>query len=246
MRKKKVRKVKTTKKLRRRVKKKVEKTRIKTGITALNKILEGGFLKGSAVLLIGPPRMGKSLFANHFVTADRGDVGVYVTTGDLGENIKKRLLAFRKDFKNLKVVDSYSSTTKRKVEGVIRVGKSNLSDISVALSEISKAYLPKLIRCVIDSVSNLILHNTVDDVANFLEDVISKFRERGDVLLLVVEKGMHDEHVYVMLEALSDSTIELEEKSDGNFLEISGFDVEAEKLLEFVPYHISSKGIQLK
>ena len=246
MRKKTVKTVK--KKVKKKIKRKprVEKKRISTGIPALNKILKGGFLKGSAVLLIGSPRMGKSFFAHHFTVVAKSDVGVYVTTGDLGENVKKKLLQARGDFRNLKVVDSYSSTTKKKAEGVIRVGKCNLSDISVALSELSKAYLSKLIRCTIDSVSNLILHNTVDDVANFLEDVISKFRARGDVLLLVVEKGMHDKSVYVMLEALSDSTIELEEKSDGNFLKISGFDVEAEKLLEFVPYKITNKGIELK
>ncbi|MBR9678888.1 MAG: hypothetical protein GON13_01330 [Nanoarchaeota archaeon] len=230
------------------MKKKIVKkrTRASTGIPAFNKLLSGGFLRGSSVLLIGSPRMGKSLFSSHFIATDENEIGVYVTTNNLGENIKKKLLTFRKKFTGLKIVDAYTSTSKKKESGIIRVGKSNLSDISVALSEIFKAYLNKPLRCVIDSVSNLIIHNSIDDVANFLEDVISKFREKNDVLLLVVEQGMHDEKIYVLLESLTDSTIELEKKSDGKFLKIRGFETESEKLLEFVPYKITRKGVELK
>ena len=64
--------------------------------------------------------------------------------------------------------------------------------------------------------------------------------------MLVVELGMHDEKTYVLLESLTDSTIELEKKSDGKFLKIRGFETEAEKILEFVPYKITRKGIDLK
>mgnify|MGYP000188544632 CR=1 FL=1 len=228
------------------MKKRVVYNRISTGIPKFDKILEGGYLKGSAILLVGAPRMGKSLFATHFVTASNEDLGVYITTSDLGVNVVKKITSFKKEFKSFKVIDAYSSTFKKKERNIINVGKSNLSDISVALSEIWKSYPKKTLRCVIDSVSNLLIHNSVDDVANFLEDVISKFRDKGGVLLLIVEEGMHDDKVYVMLEALTDSTIELEKKSEGSFFMFRGFNVENEKVLEFVPYKITCKGVELK
>ena len=227
-------------------KKNILTKRISTGITPLNKILNGGYLRGTSILLMAPPRMGKSMFSTHFITAGKEDIGVYVTTNDVGENVKKRINNFDSKFKEVKVVDAYSSSTQKNTNGIIPVGKSNLSDISVSLSEIWKAYPNKTLRCVIDSVSNLIIHNSINEVANFLEDVISKFRAREGVIILVIEKGMHENEIYVMLEALTDSTIELEDKTDGRFIRLRGFDVESEKLLEYVPYRITSKGVELK
>jgi len=41
--------------------------RVKTYITGLDKLLEGGFLKGSCVLLQGPPGTGKTIFGLQFL-----------------------------------------------------------------------------------------------------------------------------------------------------------------------------------
>ncbi len=237
---------------RKHVKKKIVKTekkmspRLDTGIPALNKVLEGGYIRGSSVLLMAPPRMGKSIFATHFITAENDDIGVYVATNDLGSDVMKRVKSFNSSFSNAHVIDAYSSEARKQGKGVINVGKSNLSDISVALSEIFHSYPGRTVRCTIDSVSNLLLHNTLSEVANFLEDVVAKFRAHDGVVILIIEKGMHDESVYVMLESQTDSTVELEEKSDGTFIRLSGFDVSIEKVLEYIPYKIVKGRIELR
>jgi len=41
--------------------------RVKTGISKLDKLLEGGFPTNSAILLIGPPGCGKSTMSQQFV-----------------------------------------------------------------------------------------------------------------------------------------------------------------------------------
>ncbi|MEM3507181.1 MAG: ATPase domain-containing protein [Candidatus Bathyarchaeia archaeon] len=55
--------------------------RIKTGIDGLDEVIEGGFPKGSLILLAGEPGTGKTVFSTQFLAkgAELGEPGIYAS-----------------------------------------------------------------------------------------------------------------------------------------------------------------------
>ncbi|MBT4375944.1 AAA family ATPase [archaeon] len=76
--------------------KKFEIVREDTGITEVNSMLQGGFPYGSVIGLSGPPGVGKSIFALHFLLegARKGQKGVYVNLEEPRRNIDNVISGF--------------------------------------------------------------------------------------------------------------------------------------------------------
>jgi len=67
-----------------------EKPRYKSGIGELDRILGGGLVPGSLVLLGGEPGVGKSTMALHLALATQGRKVLYVSGEESGEQISLR------------------------------------------------------------------------------------------------------------------------------------------------------------
>ena len=54
--------------------------RVATGIKGFDELIEGGFPKGSSILITGPPGSGKSIFSMQYLYngAMNGENGIYV------------------------------------------------------------------------------------------------------------------------------------------------------------------------
>ncbi|MEM2422163.1 MAG: ATPase domain-containing protein [Candidatus Bathyarchaeia archaeon] len=63
--------------------------RIKTGIDGLNEVIEGGFPKGSLILLAGEPGTGKTVFSIQFLTkgCELGEPGVYASFAEAKDTL---------------------------------------------------------------------------------------------------------------------------------------------------------------
>ncbi|MCD6399073.1 MAG: KaiC domain-containing protein, partial [Candidatus Aenigmarchaeota archaeon] len=87
--------------------------RIKTGITGLDKLIDGGFVKGSSVLVTGAAGTGKTIFCCQFLWEGlkNGENCMYITFEELPEEIKGDAAVFGWDFdkyeKNGKLIISY-------------------------------------------------------------------------------------------------------------------------------------------
>src|SRR5690606_348829 len=71
----------------------LEASRLRTGINELDRVLGGGFVPGSAILLAGDPGIGKStltLQAAHSFAQATGGAVLYVTGEESAEQIKLR------------------------------------------------------------------------------------------------------------------------------------------------------------
>ncbi|HKL23412.1 MAG TPA: ATPase domain-containing protein [Candidatus Nanoarchaeia archaeon] len=66
------------------------------GIKEIDEMMEGGFPKGSVVGISGPPGVGKSIFALHFLLAGarKGQKGVYVCLEEPRKNIDNMIKGF--------------------------------------------------------------------------------------------------------------------------------------------------------
>lgn len=75
--------------------------RITTGITGLDKILEGGFIPGSIILLSGEAGTGKTIFSTQFLWKNIGSgmKGLYVTLQQLPDDILDDVERVQKDLR---------------------------------------------------------------------------------------------------------------------------------------------------
>jgi len=118
--------------------------RVSTGIPGLDRLTEGGFIRGSVNLISGGAGTGKTIFAMQFLYegVQKGEVGLFISMEEDISDLKEDAKAFGWDF------DKYEA------EGKVRFVyfyPYDLSDFQTQLiSEITKT---KAQRVVIDSTS---------------------------------------------------------------------------------------------
>ncbi len=81
--------------------------KIKTGITGLDKMLNGGLIEGRPYLLIGGPGAGKSILAIQFlmVSVVRGESALYVTLDEPYNEIRQNMAAFGWNTSKIRILD---------------------------------------------------------------------------------------------------------------------------------------------
>ena len=101
------------------------KERIKTGILELDRVLGGGIVPGSLILLGGEPGIGKSTIVAQM--ADRvGKLGkgvVYASGEESASQVKGRLIRLNCDFSNIKFI---SETNVEKIIGAVKKEKADI------------------------------------------------------------------------------------------------------------------------
>jgi|GEM_PF-624519 len=81
----------------------MEIARVSSGIPGLDKLIEGGFPKGSNTLLLGSPGTGKTIFGLQYLYegAKKNESGVYISLESTSEELKSQAIAFGMDFYKL-------------------------------------------------------------------------------------------------------------------------------------------------
>ncbi|MBN2095709.1 MAG: ATPase [Candidatus Aenigmarchaeota archaeon] len=150
--------------------------RVATGIQGLDKLIQGGFVKGSTVLLSGEAGTGKTLFSLRFLWEglQKGEPGVYITLEETAEDIKKDAEAFGWDF------------SKYEKSGKFAIIEKNLfENPELDFLDLDRH---KAKRLVMDSIS--ILSIFVEDQAklrNKLNEMIAELRRKGVTVIMVSE-----------------------------------------------------------
>ncbi len=78
--------------------------RVKSGVDGLDRLVEGGFLKGDVILLAGNTGSGKTILSAQFIcngAVKYGEKGVYVTFEENAGTLKRNLLRFGYDLEKL-------------------------------------------------------------------------------------------------------------------------------------------------
>ncbi|MEM4662690.1 MAG: ATPase domain-containing protein [Candidatus Diapherotrites archaeon] len=127
--------------------------RVPTGIEGLDELIEGGFEKGSVVLLAGAPGTGKTIFALQFlyhgITA-LNEPGIYITFEEGKETLLRHALVFGWDFKKLESQNLFRVLEYKphQVEKLMKEGGGPIKD---TINEI------KAKRLVVDSITSYAL-----------------------------------------------------------------------------------------
>ncbi|UCG95268.1 MAG: AAA family ATPase [archaeon] len=166
--------------------KKVQDTggRIKSGIPGLDKLIGGGFIKGSSILVTGSTGTGKTIFCCQFLWEglQNGERCMYITFEELPEEIKADAEVFGWDFDKYDKSGKLTLTFKDPFQ---------TTDITTRLeNEIRQTGIS---RVVVDSTSLLGLYfKNPHDIRRELYKLISALKASGATSLLTAEVPEED------------------------------------------------------
>ncbi len=219
--------------------------REETGVRGLDKRMQGGVPSGHSVLVSGSVGAGKTTFARQFAYQGliKGEQVLYVTTTELPDRVVEQMTARGMDVSkysdSLTFIDAYSWRTGAKKGNRVLSSITRLNELLILVQEALED-APGPGRLVIDSVSDLLLHNEESSVFKFLQLALGKASEKRYTSLVVVEAGIHSQQVLNTLEYLTDGTIEMKIEGEKRFLRIKRM-MDTVHPLTWVEYTIKQK-----
>jgi len=212
--------------------------RVPTGIDGLDSLIEGGFPRGSLVLLAGNPGTGKTVFSMQFLykgAENYGENGIYVSFAENEDTIIHNISRlFGLDLKNKEEVNG-----KVKILDFTTVTEKGLSTImEMVLEEVT---VLKAKRLVIDSFSAMAqAFKEPIEARIIIHNILGKLvRQLGCTTILIVEVPTGSEKIGISIEEfVADGVIVLKKDSyDGRLIreieipKLRGTRVEQQKFL---------------
>ena len=160
--------------------------RIKTGIPGLDKLVDGGLVKGSSVLISGGAGVGKTIFCLQYIWEglQKGESCIYITLEETPKDLRQDALTFGWNF------EEYEEKGKFKF-----VEKNVLEDTNFEFFDIDRM---KASRVVIDSISLLSL--VVEDKSSMrgrLQELVKSLKER-EVTTLLISESIDENHMSLL------------------------------------------------
>jgi circadian clock protein KaiC len=191
--------------------------RVPSGINGLDEIINGGFPRGSLIMLAGNPGVGKTIFSAQFLydgIANYGENGVYVSFAESRESFLKNMRGLGFDFERLE-----------------KAGRFRFLDLLTMKEEAAPAILETMLRevgdagakrLVIDSFSALAQSfKETREVRVLLHTILSRItRFLGCTTLIIVESPYGEAKIgFGMEEFVADGIIVLRRsRLDGRIL----------------------------
>lgn len=160
--------------------------RVPTGIKGLDKLIEGGFVKDSVVMVTGKTGTGKTGFAASFLYegAKRNEPGVYVTTEEREEDIKGDIKAmFGWD---LEALEKQKLITFLSIKPIIPVAPGRVISLEEEIGSIIKLYIIDLTKKIEDAVKAIKAKRVVVDSISIIEMFIKDEYMRRVALMQLV------------------------------------------------------------
>jgi KaiC/GvpD/RAD55 family RecA-like ATPase len=245
--------------------------RIPVGIEGLDSLMEGGFLKPSVILLIGPPGVGKSIFCQHFAWEGltRNDYVLYFVLDFPPSELARRMLRFNWDIspyimkdpskKRLYVADAFSGATDNPDQAFFEEtyvkNPGNLDELFAVFDSVIKKLVPivpkeSTIRIVFDSISPILSTSPdVPRVYRFIRRLVVRASlVQNAVTIFVAHMGMHGTQVETTLKQLTGNSIEMirriEKDESRAYLRIEHLR-ETYHTTKPVPYLITDQGLAI-
>lgn len=198
--------------------------RMPTGVKRLDALLGGGVPAGSAVLVYGPPFLGKETLARRFMLASMaaGVPAIDVLTNNATEDVRRNLLEADPTYTKheagrlIRFVDTYSRSigaADTYKDAQYLDGALDLNGISLAVNKAQAALIGghEQHALVLNSVSTLIAFSSSQTAFRFLQTLIGRTRRAGATGLFLMDEGMHTAADVQMFKHLMSGTLELRE-----------------------------------
>ncbi len=221
--------------------------REETGIDGLDTTVEGGFPKGTCILLKGAPGVGKTTLSREFLYhgLESSEDCLYVVTNEPVSRVKADMGASGSGaFKaSLNFIDGYSWRVAEKPDGDDINVLSSITELN-ELNRQVRALVPEGGRVVIDSVSDLLVQAEPESVFKYIQFFVSLVRAEGATAIIVLEDGVHAGDIVSMLEYLCDGVVDMKFEGTKRFVRIKKM-FATKHPLAWIEYNIGD-GIFLK
>jgi circadian clock protein KaiC len=184
---------------------------VSTGVRSLDHLLgEDGYPDRSAVLVVGPPGIGKEALGYWFTQTGlvQGDFCIYVSRLPVREVLQD--------------VKGFGIDMQQKVPlwltsegGQIKYDVSDLAGLSHNIKEVLKQNEGRRIRIVIDALSSLLMLNQAETIYKFLTQLLDDVKRYEAVLIATLEEGMHKPEVIAAMQQLFDGVVEMRLYEEG-------------------------------
>lgn len=181
-----------------------------SGIPALDKLLVEGYPDKSAILVVGPPGIGKEALGYWFTQTGlvQGDFCLYITRLSVREVLQD--------------VKGFSIDMQQKVPlwlssdgGQTKYDVNDLAGLSFNIKDVLKKNANRRIRIAIDVVSSLLMLNQSEVIYKFLTQLLEEVKQYDAVILATLEEGMHRPEVLTAMQQLFDGVVELRLYEEG-------------------------------
>jgi KaiC/GvpD/RAD55 family RecA-like ATPase len=191
-------------------------TRISTGVTGLDEMLQGGFLENKIILVRGGPGTGKTIFSLQFINdgARKGEKGMYVTLEEPLESVRTTAASLGFDLEKLekknmlKLIDGSQLVYKSSEESKGSYG-SPKPIISQMVNQITiEAKNLGATRLAVDPITSAIIHQRfpTDKRLEILE-LIKALRKIRGTSVITSESSSPSEDEFFVEEYLADGVI---------------------------------------
>jgi KaiC/GvpD/RAD55 family RecA-like ATPase len=176
---------------------------VSTGLNGLDTLLGGGYPDSSAVLITGPPGVGKEALGYWFIRSGlkSNDFCLYVTHRPVS-HVLRDMVAFGVD----------GEQTPNWIASVGCPNRCDLNDptnISFMVKQFVERNKGKRARIVTDVLSPLLVLNPAETMYRYWTQLTSEIRRYDAVLVAMGEEGMHSPNVVASMEQLFDGVIEM-------------------------------------
>ena len=183
---------------------------VKTGISGLDKMLNGGLIAGRPYLVSGMPGAGKSIFGMQFImqSIQEGKNGIYVTLEERKKGLKQNFQVFGWDVDKIHVIEATPELGNQmweiKTEDSFINMALNINNLTDAIKKILKGDAE---RIVLDSVTTLkMLYSSEIDARREVLSLMNFLTDTNCTSLLLAETFDDERN---MESFLADGSIEL-------------------------------------
>jgi KaiC/GvpD/RAD55 family RecA-like ATPase len=108
--------------------------RVPSGISGLDKLIQGGFERNNSILLKGASGVGKTIFALQYLyegAVEYGEPGLYISFGEFRDAIIQRGAIFGWDFEDLEKKEKFifARYEPHEIKGIVSSGGGSLRDM---------------------------------------------------------------------------------------------------------------------
>jgi KaiC/GvpD/RAD55 family RecA-like ATPase len=194
--------------------------RISSGIGSLDAITSGGIPESTVTMVYGPPKVGKSVFAYHFLAESvrLNEACVVVTTDYGAEELARAMSGFNWSIQaalkqgGVQLISMIPVTSAVKDPSSKSVSLANPTELMLSLNEVLKAFVEQNVRfrAIWDSLTPLFIYNPPMLVAKILREYSSKVKKAGAVgVLVTLVQGSIDPQSENIIKASVDNLVNL-------------------------------------
>jgi KaiC/GvpD/RAD55 family RecA-like ATPase len=183
---------------------------VSTGVTTLDGILGGdGYPDRSAILVVGPPGIGKEALGYWFMRSGlvQGDYCLYVTHRPVSDVLR--------DMKGMGIGGDRVPEWISSSGSSVRCDLKDPTAISFHIKEAVHANAGRRSKVVTDVLSPLLVLNPLESMYNYWSQLLSDLKKQDSVTLALAEEGMHPPNVLTTMEQVFDGVIEMRIYEEG-------------------------------